>query len=248
MSVSNDKIFPTIVVAGLSSVILLQAATLTQSTNALNQANLKLDELKFENESLRDTIDTQAIEISNALVQLSSRTTEVVIAMPEAENENTEKVNNNKTEKNTESFEVPNFNTSFKGYMDYRCITDKTSAQYEFQTNAWTDSNGLRRVNDDYMVAMGTYYATECGERFKIGFETGSEITVLVADIKQDGHTDEKHQYTPVYDTDGNLYSANVLEFIVDTDVLLDEVILYGSIDRIEYLSGNIKYIERIVE
>lgn len=248
MSVSNNKILSTIAISGFSTVILMQAIILSQSTNLLNQTNLKLDELQIENKMLQETIDTQAIEISNALVQLNSvHTTEVIITNSEDKNDK-EKVNNNSNITTYESCEVPDFDTSFKGYMDYRCITDKTSAQYEFQEQAWTDANGLRRVNDDYMVAMGTYYTEECGSRFKIGFESGIEVTVFVADIKQDCHTDEKHQYTPVYDTNGDLFSANVLEFIVDTEKLPNDVALYGSIDRIEYLQGNIRYIERIIE
>ena len=33
--------------------------------------------------------------------------------------------------------------TWFKTYMDYRCITDSASIQYQLQQQAWTDEQGL---------------------------------------------------------------------------------------------------------
>ena len=44
--------------------------------------------------------------------------------------------------------------TWFKAYMDYRTITDTESVQYAMQQNAWTDDRGLRRTENDYLVAM----------------------------------------------------------------------------------------------
>ena len=93
---------------------------------------------------------------------------------------------------------------------------------------------------------MGTYYTSECGDRFKIIFESGSEITVTVGDIKQDCHTDYFNQYTPVYDENGAFVSGNVLEFIVDTDVLAEMSQVLGTVGHHDYLNGNIKTIERI--
>lgn len=144
-------------------------------------------------------------------------------------------------------YTVPDCDTSFKAYMDYRCITDDTTKQWEIQQNAWTDNDGFRRVNNDYIVAMGTYYADECGERFKIVFDNDSEITVTVGDIKQDCHTDYLNQYTPVYDENGIFSSANVLEFIVDTEILSEMSQVLGTVEHYKYLSGNIKSIERIL-
>ena len=144
------------------------------------------------------------------------------------------------------SYDIPTCDTSFKAYMDYRCITDDTTKQWEIQQNAWTDNDGFRRVNNDYIVAMGTYYAEECGKRFRITFDSGSEITVTVGDIKQDCHTDYLNQYTPVYDENGIFVSANVLEFIVDTNVLSEMSQVLGTVGHHDYLNGNIKLIERI--
>lgn len=147
---------------------------------------------------------------------------------------------------NDSSYDVPNKDTSFKTYMSYRAITDTSSTQYELQQEAWTDENGFRRIKDDYLVAMGTYYAEECGIRFKVTLEDGNEITVMIGDIKADIHTNSTNQYTPVYDSNGIFISANVLEFIVDTDVLPKRVKRLGSANCIEELHGNIVAIEKI--
>ena len=57
--------------------------------------------------------------------------------------------------------------TWFKAYMDYRTITNTDSVQYAMEQNAWTDDRGLRRMADDYLVAMGTgWLESGCGERF----------------------------------------------------------------------------------
>ncbi|MFA5448851.1 MAG: hypothetical protein WC292_00195 [Clostridia bacterium] len=45
-----------------------------------------------------------------------------------------------------------------KTYMDYRSITRLGSRQLELQQRAWTDSQGFRKIDDYYMVAMGTFY------------------------------------------------------------------------------------------
>ena len=145
-----------------------------------------------------------------------------------------------------EIYDVPEYDTSFKTYMDYRCITDKNSEQYRIQQLAWTDDDGLRRLGDTYLVAMGTYYAEECGKAFSVEFDTGEAITVVVGDIKADCHTDINNQYSPVYDNDGNMISANVLEFIVDTQEMTRATRRLGSVENCANLKGNIQSITAV--
>ena len=141
---------------------------------------------------------------------------------------------------------LPDCDTWFKSYMSYKAITNTNSDQYKIQQSAWTDENGLRRYNNDYIVAVGTYYSDKCYTRFKVEFDTGNEITVIVGDIKQDIHTDGKNQYSAVYDSNGKFISANVLEFIVDTSTLSKKAKNLGSVHCIEGLKGNIVSIKRI--
>lgn len=148
-------------------------------------------------------------------------------------------------EKSKTELEVPNCDTSFKAYMDYRSITDKTTNQYKLQQYAATDGLGLRRYGDYYLAAMGTYYSGTVGETFRITLENGNSFNVMIGDIKQDIHTDSQNMYTPVYDESGSFYSANVIEFIVDTDSLSRNVRLLGTVSGYDYFDGSIKKVEK---
>ena len=146
------------------------------------------------------------------------------------------------------TYSIPDLDTSFKSYMDYRCLTNKNSAQYKLQQNAWTDEDGLRRLGEAYMVAMGTYYADECGKTFEVTFDTDEKILVVVGDIKTDCHTDKTNRYSPVYDNNGNFISANVLEFIVDTKAMSRHTKRLGTVEYCGNLQGNIVSIVAIEE
>ena len=119
---------------------------------------------------------------------------------------------------------MPAAETGQKTFMDYRAITDTTSDQYHIQQRAWTDENGFRRYGDDYLVAMGTYYAEKCGKRFEITLENGTVFTAMIGDIKQDRHTDALHQHS----------NGNVLEFIVDDDVISDLCWYHGDMSFVD--------------
>lgn len=202
--------------------IIVQATGFYSLTSALNEIEVN-NNMKNKNSSITYTAENLA-KSSN----ITNTYYEVPMEIP------------------IETLNIPTCNTEFKTYMDYRCITDKTSAQYELQQFAWTDEDGFRRIGDDYIVAMGTYYAENVGDRFKITLDTDNEITITIGDIKQDIHTDYFHQYTPIYDENGIFFSGNVLEFIVDTDVLPKVPRRLGTVSYFNYLKGNIKSIERI--
>lgn len=143
-------------------------------------------------------------------------------------------------------YEIPDLDTDFKTYMDYHAITDKNSVQYRMQQDAWTDEYGLRRLNDDYMIALGTYYTKSCGERFKITLASGNTFTAVVGDIKADEHTDINNQFSPVYNAAGEFIGANVVEFIVDTACLPKNIKTWGSVGACPEFKGDITIIERI--
>ena len=139
------------------------------------------------------------------------------------------------------SYDVPTGDTSFHGYMDYACITDTNSLQYQFQMNCWTDSQGIRRQGDDVCIALGSYYGTEIGTRYLITTDSGNSFTAVLADCKADIHTDYNNQYR---DT-GNGFK-NVVEFIVDTYALDPDVMSSGNIGTYSNYSGNIVSIQKI--
>lgn len=107
-------------------------------------------------------------------------------------------------------YDVPTADTGFKAWMSYKSITSKTSMQWQLQQDAWTDEQGFRRYGDYYMVAMGTYYADQCGKLFHITLDSGHEFDAIIGDIKDDRHTDALHQHR----------NGNVVEFIVDTEAI----------------------------
>ncbi len=125
--------------------------------------------------------------------------------------------------------------TSFKSYMDYRTITDRGSDQYRLQQEAFTDSDGIRRVNDDVCIAVGTAYAERCGIRFEITLDSGESFTAVAGDIKADRDTDSTNRYRPMSGGMGDM-----VEFIVETDKLDPYVRKTGSIGTYEKYSGNI--------
>ena len=139
------------------------------------------------------------------------------------------------------SYNIPAGDTSFHGYMDYACITDINSLQYQLQLNCWTDSQGIRRQGDDVCIALGSYYGTEIGTRYLITTDMGNLFTAVLADCKADIHTDYNNQYR---DT-GNGFK-NVVEFIVDTYALDPDVMSSGNIGTYSNYSGNIVSIQKI--
>lgn len=177
---------------------------------------------------------TTTCPIATAMTTLISETTVTDSTETETAAASTQTTVQQKFQPETDPF-FREHETWFKAYMDYRTITDTESVQYAMQQNAWTDDRGLRRICDDYLVAMGTgWLETGCGERFIVTLESGSVFTVQVGDIKADQHTDETHRYRSC----GS--GANVLEFIVDTGNLSCEARNAGTVSVYPELSGNI--------
>ena len=139
-------------------------------------------------------------------------------------------------------FSVPeNIDTDFKSYMDYKYITCKSSPQYKLQQFAYTDDNGLRKVDDYYLVALGSYYSTTVGDCFKVTLDTGESFKVMLGDCKADCDTDSTNMYHPMRNGGGN-----VIEFIVDTKSLPKDVRRMGTVSAIDIFEGDVESIEKI--
>ncbi len=152
----------------------------------------------------------------------------------------TEKSISIKTEQiNKIECELPEISTHVKFFTDYRYYNLWYTPHYRLQQAAWTDSQGLRRYNEDYIVALVSYYSTKIGDRFEITLDNGKTFTVIFGDGKVDADCDNKNMYTPCVDYDGNA-AANLLEFIIDEKMLLSEVYNYGSLDCLNEFKGNV--------
>lgn len=135
--------------------------------------------------------------------------------------------------------ELPSVPTHVKFFTDYRYYSLWYTPHYRLQQSAWTDEQGLRRYNEDYIVALGSFYSTDIGDRFEITLDTGKTFTVILGDGKVDEDCDSRNMYTPCIDYGGNA-AANLLEFVIDETVLDSEVYSYGSLDYLEQFKGNI--------
>ena len=146
--------------------------------------------------------------------------------------------------------------SSFQPYMSYDCITNKSSGAYKVcnSENAYSDEHGFRRYRtsedeftideqDDYIVALGTYYKPkgETGSRYLITTTTGM-YTVRIGDEKSDMHTDEMHMFS----RHGNY--AGLIEWIIDDKNLNKSIKRSGTVTQgpVIPLQGEITNIYRI--
>ena len=126
---------------------------------------------------------------------------------------------------------------AFKCFMDYRAITDTSSLQYQLQAEAWTDENGLRRIDECYCIALGSAYGSHIGDKYLIRLSTGAEFMAILSDQKADADT-----------VDGHTRDRNgaVVEFIVDAGRLPADVKRMGDISYVPGFTGTIEKIWRL--
>lgn len=210
----------------------------------------KRNELNFQTvstASLEAIASTTLAETTTLTETTKETTTKILTTKKETTTQKVEKTTKPTTIKvKTETakaadgnfYEVPNV-PDFKSWTNYVKCVSRSSAQWEFLNSegTWTDENGFRRKDNDYMVAMGSYYTQTLGDRFRITTVDGNEFTVVICDWKSDRHTDSKHQYT--------VANNCVIEFYVD-DNLSSKVRQSGSASSIPELSGKISTIEKI--
>lgn len=104
---------------------------------------------------------------------------------------------------------MPQFDQSL-----YDIHLDTTSPQYKLNKLCKTDKAGFRRLDEAYLVAMGTYYGgrDNIGDMYYITFKrhNGKKITIkaVLGDVKSDDETDSLHQYHASDD-------KSVVEFIM---------------------------------
>lgn len=146
---------------------------------------------------------------------------------------------NKKKKIKLKSYSVPKEASSFKTYMDYKCITVKSSPQYKLQKKAYTSPKGLRKIDKYYCIALGSYYGSKIGVKYKITLSTGKIFWGILSDQKSDAHTDSKHQYT--------LQNKDIIEFIVETSKLPSKVRNSGDISSIKKFKGKVVKIERVI-
>lgn len=186
--------------------------TINDNNIIITNQQTEIDNLKEENQKLKEQV--KALKKENS------------------------KLKNSQQKKKTKlkSYKVPK-NMHFKSYTNYKCLS-RSSAQWELQKKAYTNKNGLRKIGDDYLVAMGSYYTKHLGDRFKITLSTGKSFTVRICDFKANSDTNSTHQYTA---------NGCMIEFYVDSN-LNSKARQMGDISYIKGFKGNITKIEKIIK
>lgn len=153
---------------------------------------------------------------------------------------NTEKIVNtiNKWEVGQE-LPLPSVPSNMKLCTDYRFYNIVGTPHNRLQMVAWTDEFGCRRYNNDYIVALGSFYSIDIGDRFEVTLDTGRTFTIIMGDGKADVDTDINNMYTPCFNYDGE-YCANLLEFIIDKEIMSKNAYAYGSLDYHDEFAGDI--------
>ena len=99
-------------------------------------------------------------------------------------------------------------------YMAYTKVTNKSSAQYQFLYNddlCYSDPlTGIRMSQGRYCIAVGSFYATQIGQKLDLVLTNGEVIKCILGDCKSDNHTDPTHRFHAV--------DGSVAEFVVDYD------------------------------
>lgn len=121
---------------------------------------------------------------------------------------------------------------SFKPYMSYEKITNKSSHQYLLQQFATTDIWGLRKLDGRYMIAVGTHYCAKMGTKIDIVLDNGKVLNCVLADSKADKDTDATHRVGAHND---------IIEFIVDMEALHERAKYHGDISSIVEFEGEIE-------
>ncbi len=122
-----------------------------------------------------------------------------------------------------ERYDVPD-NDGFKSYMSYKLFAKK-SEQASLQKLCITDADGFRRVNDYYVIALGSHFNADIGQRVDLVLQNDCVIQCVLGDVKEDRHTDDSNIFTK----DNGCMS----EFLVDTKKLDPTVKKHGNVSRL---------------
>lgn len=214
----------------LKDNIYKQEQIVSAQKTEINSLRTKNNDLVYQNNSLID--ENKELKKKNDSLSKSNKSLKQQIKKLDSQNQ--DNVTYSAKSKSKGSLSVP-ANMHFKSYTNYHCLS-RSSAQWKLQEKAYTDNNGIRKVGNDYLVAMGSYYAKRLGDRFRITTSTGNVFTVMVCDFKADGDTNSTHQYTN---------NGCMIEFYVDNN-LNSKAKQMGDISYIKGFSGNITKVERL--
>ena len=205
-----------------------KALTSTSGTATGSEPLTSISGAAIKTENIVSKVNTEKIQKKTTATQLEKTKKE-----PSSNKLKKIKVKKPKYKK----MEVPKHN-NFKSYMGYKSITCKSSKQYKLQQKAKTGKFGIRTVEGRYLIAMGTYYTKNVGDKFDIKLSDGTIIKCMIGDIKSDKHTDARRQKQK--------YDGSIIEFISDPAKMPSNVKRTGSYTACRKFSGSIKEIRKL--
>lgn len=120
-------------------------------------------------------------------------------------------------------------------YMDYRKITNITSAQYRLQQECTTDYQGIRRYGNYICVALGSAYGRDLGDTWKVTLKNGTSFKIILAEYKDNGSTDCFGHPDINYEKQDCI---NVIEFIVELSKVPESVRKAGTFTAMDWYGG----------
>lgn len=135
---------------------------------------------------------------------------------------------------------LPSVSGSTKTYAHYTAVTARSTAQYKLlnSSECYTDEEtGIRMVDDCYCVALGSYYGSKIGTKYRIELSTGKSFKVILCDQKSNRHTDANNQYA--------VRNKDVIEFYVQKSKIPKSV--RGNYGNLSQFKGDIVSIEKYV-
>ena len=129
------------------------------------------------------------------------------------------KINKSKTSRTVDAttlkgFDLPEITGTTKTFAYYTAVSVKSSPQYKLlnSSECYTDEEtGIRMVDGFYCIALGSYYGSTIGTKYRITLKDGDEykeLNCILCDQKANRHTDAKHQYA--------VQNKDIMEFYIE--------------------------------
>lgn len=215
-------------------------------TVAIKDLNANVSELKDKIVQIEESISESEIETKSEIdivnKQLENITKDVDNITKDVENiaKDVEAIKNWKEQ--YVNIPLHGNESSFKSYMDYKCITDSSSPQYKliYSGSIQVCSDGLLRSEEYIGVALGSKFGA-IGDKFIVTLDNGKQFKAIKIDEKADQDTIDGCHHA----SDGSL-----IEFVIDTNLAkqsYSSAIVMGDFDYIDLFNGSIIKIERMV-
>lgn len=243
-SFDNLLITPMLIIMVVIMVAVFSGGLKKESPSGTNPTNITESIITTKENTTKEETTEKAVQESTAEIStVETSTTKTYTTEKETIKQTTISEQTTETKKTTQKepdttikSQYPSNFGSFKSYTDYRCLS-RSSAQWKLQEQAYTDENGLRKIGDAYLVAMGSYYGTTLSTTYQVTLSSGNSFTVMLCDSKADRHTDANNQ---VCSSNGS-----VIEFYVESDKMPSIVRQMGSVGALSQFSGSIVSIEK---